>query len=232
MTANELASAISNRVYDGLSGLVSNQSISLRQLIDEIDLARADFVNKYSMTSKLNTKYLLQSLDNLEIKCTSLAYADECDEFRFMNEEVPALEVPPLLATPDDSAIEFLGLTNKQEKFAVYFSTSDIANHRVRIKTASRPYVWVDTTLNTNGMNTLYFFNLGKFNPLKYVSIRAIFNTPSTVAMFDPGYADREYAAPAHMQMAILDAVTEKYIRYYRQMNAQAQPNTQTDNIQ
>jgi hypothetical protein len=232
MTANELASAIKNRIYDGLSGIISDQSISSAQLMDEIDLARADFVNKYAMSSKLNTKYLLQSLDNLEIKCTSLAYADACDEFRFMNDEVPALEVPPLLATPDDSAIEYLGLTNKQEKFSVYFSTSDIANHRVRIKTAKRPYVWVDTTLNTNGMNTLYFFNMGKFNPLKYVSMRAIFNHPATVAMLDPDYADREYAAPAHMQMAILDAVTEKYIRYHRQMNVTAQPNTQTDNIQ
>jgi hypothetical protein len=81
-------------------------------------------------------------------------------------------------------------------------------------------------------MNTLYFFNLGKFNPLKYVSIRAIFNHPSSVLPFDPQYLDREYAAPAHMQMAILDAVTEKYIRYYRQMHTVPQPNTQTDNIQ
>jgi hypothetical protein len=232
MTANELTSAIKNRIYDGLSGTISDQSISTHQLFDEIDLVRADFVNKYSMTSKLNTKYLLQSLDNLEIKCTSLAYTSKCDAFRHLNDEVPALEIPALMATPDDSAIEFLGLTNKQEKFAVYYSTSDIQNHRVRIRTSKKPFVWVDTTINANGMNTLYFFNLGKFNPLKYVSIRAIFNHPSSVLPFDPQYLDREYAAPAHMQMAILDAVTEKYIRYYRQMHTVPQPNTQTDNIQ
>ena len=58
MTANELASAIKNRIYDGLSGIISDQSISSAQLMDEIDLARADFVNKYAMSSKLNTKYL------------------------------------------------------------------------------------------------------------------------------------------------------------------------------
>jgi len=232
MTANELASAIKNRIYDGLSGIISDQSISTDQLFDEIDLVRADFVNKYAMGSKLNTKYLLQSLDNLEIKCTSLAYTDACDAFRFSNDAVPALEVPALLATPDDSAIEYLGLTNKQEKFAVYYSTSDIINHKVRIRTAKKPFAWVDTTLNTNGMNTIYFFNMGSHNPLKYVSLRAIFNHPSAVMLYDTGYEDREYAAPAHMQMAILDTVTEKYIRYYRQMHTVPQPNTQTDNIQ
>jgi len=231
MTANELTSAIKNRIYDGLSGNISNQSISNDQLFDEIDLVRADFVNKYSMTAKLNTKYLLQSLENLELKCTSLAYSSKCDAFRHSNDEVPALEVPVLLATPDDSAIEFLGLTNKQEKFPVYYDTSDILNHRVRIRTANKPFVWVDTTINANGMNTLYFFNLGKFNPLKFVSLRAMFSHPSSVIPFDPEYIDREYAAPAHMQMAILDAVTEKYIRYYRQMNAELQPNIQSDNI-
>jgi hypothetical protein len=232
MTALEIASAIRNRVYDGLSGVVSDQSISTMQLYDEIDLVRADFVNKYAMTSKLNTKYLLQSLDNLEIKCTSLAYTDACDEFRFMNDAVPALEIPPLLPTPDDSAIEYLGLTNKQDKFAVYYSTSDIQNHKYRIKTKNRPYVWVDTTLNANSKFTAYFFNLGKYNALRYVSLRAMFNHPSSVLPFDPDYLEKEYAAPAYMQMAILDAVTEKYIRYYRQMHTVPQPNTQTDNIQ
>jgi hypothetical protein len=230
MTHNEIASAIRNRIYDGLSGNISDQSISTDQLFDEIDLTRADFVNKYAMTSKLNTKYLLQSIDNLEIKCTSLAYT-ECDAFRHCIDEVPALEVPALLATPDDSAIEYLGLVNKQEKFSVYFTTTDIDNHKYRIKTAKRPYVWVDTTLNKNGKYTLYFFNLGSLNPLKYVSIRAIFNNPSSILVDNFDYLDREYPAPAHMQMAIIDSLTEKYVRYFRQLGVQPLPNQQNDII-
>jgi len=231
MTANEISSTIRNRVYDALTGNIADQSLSTDQLYDEIDLVRADFVNKYAMTSKLNTKYLLQSIDNLELNCTSLAYTECCDAFRHCSDEVPAVEIPALLATPDDSAIEYLGLTNKQEKFSVYFSTTDIDNHKYRIKTAKRPYVFVDTTLNANNKYTLYFFNMGSHNPLKYVSIRAMFTLPSSVMPYDFNYLDREYPAPAHMQMAIIDNLTEKYVRYYRQLGVTQVPNQQNDNI-
>ncbi len=232
MTHMEIASAIRNKVADGLSGNITDQAFSLEQLYDEIDLARADFINKYSPTSKLNPKYLLQTIDNLQIVCTSLTNADCCQMTNCMSgEEVPAVEIPALVATFDDSAIEYLGLNNKQEKFAIYFSTSDIANHRVRIRTSHRPFVWVDTSLNHNNKYTLYFFNLGKLNPLKFVSIRAVFNHPSSVHAMDPEYLDREYPAPLHMQNAIIDTITEKYIRYFRQLNVVMPPDTKTDPI-
>jgi len=230
MTHLEMASAIRNRVADGLSGNISDQAFSLEQLYDEIDLTRADFVNKYSTTFKLNSKYLLQTLDNLNLAMTDLS-SDVCSFIPNCDSQVPAVEIPTLLATPDDSAIEFLGLVNKQEEFAVYYNTADIQNHRVRIRTAHRPFAWVDTSMNKNGKNTLYFFNLGKYNPLKFVSIRAMFNHPSDLLALDPNALDREYPAPLHMQNAIVDTLTEKYIRYYRQLNIPGTPNTQTDNI-
>ena len=229
MTLQELASTIRNRVSDGLSGAIADQAFSLEQLYDEIDLTRADFVHKYSGTAKLNTKYLLQTIDSLEIQCTSLAYADSCPEFAGFTDQVPAVEIPPLLATFDDSAIEYLGLVNKQEKFSVYYDSSDIQNHRVRVRTAHRPFVWVDTSLNQNNKFTLYFFNMGKFNPLRFVSIRAAFNNPSSLQALDPHSIEREYPAPLHMQLAIVDSLTEKYVRYFRQLNLVPAPNTRTD---
>ena len=230
MTHLEMASAIRNRVADGLSGNISDQSFSLEQLYDEIDLARADFVNKYSTTFKLNSKYLIQQLDKLELIMTDLS-SDICSSIPNCDSQVPAVQIPALLATPDDSAIEFLGLTNKQEEFSVYYNVADIQNHRVRVRTAHRPFAWVDTSMNANGKNTLYFFNLGKYNPLKFVSARAMFNHPSDLLALDPNALSREYPAPLHMQLAIVDSLTEKYIRYYRQLNVQPMPNQQNDII-
>jgi hypothetical protein len=231
MTSLELASSIRNRVADGLSGNISDQSFSIEQLYDEIDLARADFVNKYSTTFKLNSKYLIQTLDNIILEQKDLA-STICSFIPNCDSQVPAIEVPTLLATPDDSAIEFLGLANKQEEFAVYYNTDDIQNHRVRIRTAHKPFAWVDTSMNHNGKNTIYFFNLGKYNPLKYVSLRAMFNHPMDILALDPDALDKEYPAPLHMQMAIIDTLTEKYIRYFRQLNVQPLPNQQNDIVQ
>jgi len=231
MTQQEIASSVKNKVADGLSGNITDQAFSLEQLYDEIDLARADFINKYAPTSKLNPKYLLQTIDDLELVCTSLTHTDCCvDSGISSGDEVPAVEIPPVMATFDDSAIEYVGLNNKQEKFSVYFSTSDIALHRVRVRTAHRPFVWVDTTLNCNNNFTLYFFNMGKYNPLKFVSIRAVFNHPGRVGDLDPDFLEKEYPAPLHMQNAIIDTLTEKYVRYFRQLNVDPRTTPQTNN--
>jgi hypothetical protein len=144
---------------------------------------------------------------------------------------VPSIKIPPLSSVFGDKAIEFLGLVNMQESFAVYFSPDDIRNHKYRIKTNKRPFAWVDLASDKNGQQTIYFFNLGKFNPLKFVKLRAIFSHPSSVNSDNPNSLDMEYPAPDYMQDAILDVLTEKYIRYYRQLNVPSVPNQQNDII-
>lgn len=227
MTINEITSAIRNRVADGLSGNISNQAYSLDQLNDEVDLQRADFTHKYSGTNKLNTKYLLQTIDSICLECRDLSK----DCVLKSGDQVPSIKIPQLLSTFDDSAIEFIGLVNKQEAFKVYYSTDEIRNHQYRRHTKHKPFVWVDNTLDDESMITLYFFNMGNDNPLQYVSIRAMFERPTWVSKIDPVFDEKEYPAPAHMQNSIIDALTEKYVRYFRQLNIPTQPNTQTDNI-
>jgi hypothetical protein len=228
MTHNELASAIRNRVGDALSGNLNNQAYSLEQLHEEIDLTRGTFINKYINTSKLDPKFLVQEIDTLPIICRNLS--EDC----FIQDpagSVPSIKIPPLSSVFGDKAIEFLGLVNMQESFAVYFSPDDIRNHKYRIKTNKRPFAWVDLASDKNGQQTIYFFNLGKFNPLKFVKLRAIFSHPSSVNSDNPNSLDMEYPAPDYMQDAILDVLTEKYIRYYRQLNVPSVPNQQNDII-
>jgi hypothetical protein len=218
MTHLELASALRSRIADGLSGNIADQSFSLDQLLEEIDLVRADFVHKYSMTSKLDLKHLIQSTGNLEIVCRPL---QETCGFSCGVDEIPSVKVPKLMAALGDESIQYVGLSNMQEAFAVYMHPEDIRNHKVRIRTRQRPYAFWDTVTDDENMQTIYLF----------ITVRSVFEHPTHILQGNPLNKDVDYPAPLHMQNAILDNLTEKYIRYHRQLNVVVPPNTQSDNI-
>ena len=230
MTSTEIASAIRNRVSDGLSGNINNQAYSLEQLLEEIDLARADFAHKYANQGvKLNPKHLVQQIDTLRIECRNLS--DDC-AIKEPCGDVPSIKIPKLMSLVNErDIVQYLGLVNMQEDFAVYFHPDDIQNHRVRIRTRARPFVWVDLATDASGNQTIWFFNMGPFNPLQIVKLRAVFAQPTRVNLDDPNHLEKEYPAPLHMQNAIIDALTEKYVRYYRQMNIPPIPNQQNDPV-
>jgi len=230
MTLNEMSSSIRNRVADGLSGNISNQAFSTEQLNDEIDLQRSDFINQYVTSGlKLNPNYLYQTIDGLELKCINLDDNSDCNYLP--DSKTMAMKIPAIAATSMDSAVEYFGLNNKQNSFIVYYTTSQIQNHKRRVRTKLKPFIWIDTTLDQNGFMTAYLMNSSSYNELKYMSIRAIFEHPSRVLNSNANFGDTEYPAPGHIQNKIIDALTEKYVRYYRQLNILSTPNTQSDNI-
>lgn len=230
MTLNEITSAIRNRVSDGLSGNISNQAYSIKQLEEEVDLERAAYIQTYSDSGrKMNAKYMYQSIDGMHVECHDLSQNAPCGFSS--GSGVPAVKIPPVASTFDDSAVEYFGLMNKQEDFIVYFDTDSISNHKYRHRTAKRPFIWIDTSPDKEGMMTAFLLNAGKYSTLKYISIRAIFEHPSTIGNTDPSYGDKEYPAPGHVQKHIIDTLTEKYVRYFRQMNIPPLPNTQSDPV-
>jgi hypothetical protein len=228
MTHNELASTIRNRVADGLSGNIADQAFSVEQLEAEIDLTNADLIYKYAQAQKVDPKYLMQKVDMIPIVCKNLS--EDC-VIKEPGANVPSITIPKLMPMFQDKSIEYLGLNNMQEDFAVYYHPEDIENHKVRIRTAHRPFAWVDLTSNAQGENTIWFFNFGSYNPLKWVKIRAIFAHPTRINTLDASVMDREYPSPLHIQNAIIDTITEKYVRYFRQLNTPNIPNTQSDPI-
>lgn len=232
MTLNEITAAIRNRVSDGLSGNISNQAYSIKQLEEEVDLERSAYIQKHIDSGrKLNPNYMYQSVDGMHVTCMSLAQNSPCGFAAQAGAGVPAVKIQPIAATMDDSAVEYFGLMNKQEDFIVYFDTDSVQNHKRRIRTRNRPFIWIDTAADSDGLMTAYLLNAGKHFNLKYLSIRAIFEHPSRVGADNPNANDKEYPAPGHVQNAIIDALTEKYIRYYRQMNIMPQNNIQSDKV-
>jgi len=234
MTLNEITSTIRNRVADALSGNISNQAFSLEQLEEEVDLERSSIVYKYSTSNiKLNPNFLYQTVDRLKVNCINLSDGGgglPCGII-IPNSSVPATKIPPISATVLNDAVEYFGLMNKQEKFIVYFDTDSMLNHKYRVKTSKKPFIWIDTTIDSNGDMTAYLLNTDQYFNLKFMSIRAIFEHPSRVNRDEAGYGDREYPAPGHIQNSIIDSLTEKYVRYFRQMNIPPLPNTQSDPV-
>lgn len=230
MTLNEITSAIRNRVADGLSGNISNQAFSILQLEEEVDLQRSSLINRHVDSGRMiNPNYLYQTVDKLKLMCMDMAQNAPCGEGS--GEGVPAVKISPISATFDDSAVEYFGLMNKQEKFIVYYDADSIGNHKYRAKTKNRPYIWIDTTLDPDGMMTAYFLNAGRFSNLDFLSIRAIFEHPTRVGTLVDNFGDLEYPAPGHLQNSIIDALTEKYVQYYRKLNIINPPNTQSDPV-
>lgn len=216
MTHSEMASTIRNRVSDGLSGAIADQSFNVQQLMAEIDLVRADLIDKRENTVKLDPKYLVQKIGNIPIVCRNMS--EDC-LIQEPCSDVPSIKIPRIIPTFGDDAVEYLGTMNMQEDFLVYYHPDDIQHHKVKKRTKHRPYAWVDLSPNKDNTITIWLLNWGKFNPLKFMRIRAIFEHPTRVDMLDPNIHDQEYPAPLHLQSSIIDTLTEKYVRYFRQLN-------------
>lgn len=219
MTHNELASAILNRVTDGLSGSINNLSISTDQLMDEIDLLRAEIILKYDGTKKLDLRTLEQTVDNLVITCVPYNQTSCADLVPGFG-SVPTVDIPELGSVIDGEPLSYVGLVNKALDFPVFYDIRDVKRQKLRIATRHKPYVWADRDTSYTGKVRLYFFNLGAYEEnLTFISVRGIFAHPSKVHADTIDTWNNDYPAPGHVKNMILDTLSEKYIRYYRELN-------------
>ena len=229
MTLNQITSAIRNRVADGLSGNISSQAFSILQLEDEVDLTRMSLLFDLSTQGiKLNKKFLYQTKDGLALECMDISQSG-CGIAA--GEEVRGVKIPAIISTIGDDAVEYFGTMDKRNNFITYFDLDSANNHKRRILTKNKPFIWVDTEVDENGHMTAYLLNMNKYDGLRYLSIRGIFSYPNTLKGSIEDFEDREYPAPGHLQNKIIDTLTEKYVRYFRQLNIPPQPNTQSDNV-
>jgi len=228
MTTSQIASTIENNVSDALSGAILNRAVTYDQIYGEIDLLREKLAYDQIKTGKIDIKYFMQSLPLQNLVCRDLTRG--CGIIK-SGESVPSIRIPKLMAMQDNSQLEYVGLANKQKRFITYYDIDDISNHKYRLKTPESPFVWVDLTPDNDDMIALFFFNLGQYNALKYVEVRGAFAKPTNVMPLNPEEDEKEYPAPGVIQEMIISTLSERYIRYYRQLNVMPTPNTQSDPI-
>lgn len=218
----KLASAIRNDVVSGLRGYHTNMSMNLEQLMDEIVDERLQILKEYSVKGILPVKDLYLSINCIPVDCKDLercrcASDTEC-------ETVTAhFEIPQIVNDYGSLSIDYIGSTDRQNPFIYYTSSVAYRCHRYRKRGKNRPYVWIDTTPNENGMYDCFVFNAPL---LGQVSITAIFKDLRQLENYECCTEFRDDNM-TFINNEIKKRLTEKKIRYYRQLQAPIEPNNQ-----
>lgn len=222
MTLTQMASAIRNHVVDGLKG-VTAEAFSKDQIIQEIILESSALIEQAILARTLRVENIAQRIDGIELICTDISSNCEIDA----QIDAPRVFIPRLATLLDkSSAIQYVGTMDNMNNFKVY-SDEEYKYHKYNLATSKRPYVWLNTS-GIDGKYSLHFFNLGNYSNLKFVSVSAVFENP--YELLNTEYADQfkssEFYAPAAIQTAVIATLTQRYVTYYRQLNAMNEPTT------
>lgn len=227
MIVHELASAVYNDIVAGLVGVVSNPTISMEQLEQDIVDERLFLIKELISKDVLQKKDMYMSITCIKVDCQSMNKCCESgpdgQEMSKLNSRESAMhfEIPQLLNDFGEEAISYVGSTNNEVAFKVYTDRSYL-NHKYRMVGKDRPYVYIDTTPNANNMYDGWIFNAPM---VQYITVVGIFKDLRQVEEFSCCINDLR-------NMSFIDAqikqnVTAKKLQYYRTNYMPPQPNNQ-----
>lgn len=217
---DKLASAVYNDVVGGLSGIISNPTISLDQIKVEINEERLSVIKDYAMKNLIPRKDLFMAINCIEVDCESLDKCP-CGKPNF-SKPTAHFEIPQVLNDIPGGGIEHIGSVDKQVKFKVY-TTRNFVNHKYRKRGANKPYVYIETTPNENNMYDGWIFNAPMIEVISAIII------PKNLEQVS-GYsccAEEDLENYTFLSTEIKKRLIEKKLRYYRQFYQQPQPNNQ-----
>lgn len=215
----KLASAIYNDIQSGLVGITSTPSLSIEQLQDDVIDERLQIIKEYSLKNLIPKKDLMMSINCIDLDCKSL---DKCPCESDLTQPELHFEIPQLVNDFAEEAIEYIGSINREVRFKVYTDIS-FRYHKYLRRGYDKPYVYIETTPNENNMYDGWVFN-APF--LKKISFIGIIKDPRQLLNYEccSGEDIENYTFIA---TEIKKRLTEKKIRYYRQLYMGPQPNNQ-----
>ena len=222
MTIKKIADAIYNDVVSGLQGYHHNPSISMEQLEDDVVDERLQVLKEYSLKGTLPLRDLLLSINCIPVDCKDL---ERCRCRETIGATPTAhFEMPQVLLGYGGKAIDFIGSTDRQLSF-LYYTSPQVWNtyHKYRKRGKNKPYVFIDTTPNENGMYDAYIFNAPM---IKQVSVVAIFKDPRQLENY-ACCSDLDDDNFSFINNEVKRRLTEKKLRYYRQFAMPPKPNDQ-----
>jgi hypothetical protein len=223
MTLEQIASAVRTHVGHGLKE-VTNYNYSIEQIKKDVGLMRSSLIKKDSEKGKLQPEHFVQKFENIDLTLTTFPYTATTDN----PAKVWYAQIPRLEMTVGNQSLPYIGPTDFSKNFKQYYDHSYQA-HKYRRVTSRSPFTYVDLAHDYENHTDVYFFNIDG-SGLRKISARAIVADPIAVLEADGIFgAEEEFPAPQAIQDQIIDALTRKYITYYRQLRQGSQPNTQTD---
>jgi hypothetical protein len=221
MTLEQLSSAIENNITSGLRGATVNTAFSKQQIEDGIIQERLQIIKEYSMRNMLPVRDLMVSIPCVKVDCEDI---DRCCNSTYPTEKLKHIEIPQVFNDFGSDAIAYIGSTDRQWPYQIY-TTDAFKYHQFKRRGGSDPFVWVDTTPNKNNLNDAFIFNAPAM--LSELLVVMIPKDPRQLE----GYgccSDAEVSNLTFVDTEIEKRLTEKYIRWYRQMAMPIQPNDQT----
>lgn len=225
MYIEKLASQIRNDVTSGLRGYHQNLSMNMEQLQDEIVACRLAILNEYFLKGIFPIKDLLIAINCIDVDCESL---ERCSCGKTSQEQlIRHFEIPQIVTQYGKQAIDYIGSSDRQNKFTIISSLSELKTRQYKRRGLSKPYVWIDYSPNKNGMLDCFLFN-APF--VKQVSIVAIFKDPRQLNRYSCCNTD-ELNGPdvnnSFIDQLVKDKLTKEKLYYYRQAVAPRLPNDQ-----
>lgn len=211
-----------NDVVGGLRGYHTNLSMSLEQLMDEIVDERLQILKEYSLKGVLPVKDLYLSINCVPVDCKDLERC-RCNGQDDCLTPTAHFEIPQIVNDYGSLSIDYIGSSDRQNPFIYYTSSTAYRYHKYRKRGKNRPYVWIDTTPNENGMYDCFVFNAPL---LGQVSITAIFKDLRQLERYACCVELRDDNM-TFINNEIKKRLTEKKIRYYRALSPQNLPNDQ-----
>ena len=226
MYIEKLASQIRNDVVSGLRGYHQNLSMNMEQLQDEIVACRLEILHQYFLKGVFPIKDLLIAINCVNVDCESLERC-RCREYNEDDTLVAHFQIPQLISYYGKQAIEYIGSTDRRNKFQVITSLTELENRQYKKRGKDKPYVWIDTAPNAEGMLDCFIFN-APF--LEQVSVVGVFKDPRQLNHYNCCNTDELNGPdvnPSFVDQLVKDKLTKEKLYYYRQMAAQRLPNDQ-----
>lgn len=226
MYIEKLASQIINDVVSGLRGYHQNLSLNPEQVQDEIVQTRLAVLHQYFLKGVFPIKDLLIAINCIDVDCESLERC-RCGKQSEDDTITAHFQIPQVISYYGKQAIDYIGSTDRQNKFTIITSLSDFNNRKYRKRGQKKPYVWVDYAPNSEGMLDCFLFN-APF--LQQVSVVAVFKDPRQLKQYSCCNTD-ELNGPdvntSFIDQEVKEKITKEKIYFYRQLQAQRLPNDQ-----
>ena len=226
MYIEKLASQIRNDVVSGLRGYHQNLSMNIDQLQDEIVACRLSIINELHSKGIAPIDDLLMAINCVDVDCESLERCS-CGKKSDGDTITAHFQIPQLVTTYGTQAIKYLGATDRQNKFTIITSLSELQTIKYRRRGLTKPYVWIDLAPNAEGMLDCFLFN-APF--VRQVSIVAVFKDPRQLNKYMCCNLD-DLNGPdvnnSFIDQLIKDKLTKEKLYYYRQAAAPKLSNDQ-----
>lgn len=220
MTLEAIASAIYNSVVGGLTGISSNPKISIEQIKDEAVAERHQVLREFLLKGVIKIDELMKTINCVQVSCD---YISKCCDAQ-VGDKAMHFEIPPVMVFPGEKTIKYIGSIDNNTEYTIYMDQSYKYNN-LRRRKSQRPYVFVDTSINSNGNMDCYIYN-APF--VKAVKVVALFNDPRKLLEWDCCSADKDVIMDFGLiSDEVIKRMVEKYVRWFRQFQSTVLPNNQ-----